>query len=55
MQAIDQFPVQGKYKQLQQSMDRLAAEAVQNGLTPEILDSILNDGLMRSSYEQRKS
>jgi chorismate mutase len=30
------------YQQLQRSMDKLAAEAEQNGLTPEILESILN-------------
>ncbi|MBD2327568.1 hypothetical protein [Alkalinema sp. FACHB-956] len=31
------------YQQLQRSMDKLAAEAQQNGLTPEMLESILND------------
>jgi ABC-type transporter Mla subunit MlaD len=34
----------GTYAQLQQSMNQLAAEAAQNGLTPEMLESILNDG-----------
>jgi chorismate mutase len=31
------------YSQLQQSMDRLATEAQEKGLTPEILESILDD------------
>ncbi len=31
------------YVPLKESMNRLAAEAQQNGLTPEILESILND------------
>jgi hypothetical protein len=31
------------YTPLKESMNRLAAEAQQNGLTPEILKSILND------------
>jgi hypothetical protein len=31
------------YMPLKESMNRLAAEAQQNGLTPEILESILND------------
>jgi hypothetical protein len=31
------------YTLLKESMNRLAAEAQQNGLTPEILESILND------------
>jgi hypothetical protein len=52
MQTIDQFPVQGTYEQLQQRMDRLAAEAAQNGLTPEILELILNSESIRNSDEQ---
>ncbi len=31
------------YAKLQQSMNQLATEAQKNGLTPEILESILND------------
>lgn len=31
------------YIPLKESMNRLAAEAQQNGLTPEILESVLND------------
>jgi hypothetical protein len=31
------------YAPLKESMNRLAAEAQQNGLTPEMLESILND------------
>jgi hypothetical protein len=34
---------EGSYTPLKESMNRLAAEAQQNGLTPEILESILND------------
>jgi hypothetical protein len=34
---------EGNYLPLKESMNRLAAEAQQNGLTPEILESILND------------
>jgi hypothetical protein len=34
---------QGSYTLLKASMNRLAAEAQQNGLTPEVLESILND------------
>jgi hypothetical protein len=34
---------EGTYIPLKESMNRLAAEAQQNGLTPEILESILND------------
>jgi phage terminase large subunit-like protein len=34
---------QGSYTPLKASMHRLAAEAQQNGLTPEVLESILND------------
>ncbi len=41
-QNFSQTPV--AYEQLQRSMDNLAAEAAENGLTPEILESILNDG-----------
>jgi chorismate mutase len=33
----------GSYAQLQKTMDKLATEAQQNGLTPEILASILQD------------
>ncbi len=31
------------YAKLRQTMNKLALEAEQNGLTPEILESILND------------
>jgi hypothetical protein len=31
------------YGQLERSMDQVAATAEQNGLTPEILESILNN------------
>jgi chorismate mutase len=33
----------GTYAKLRQTMNKLATEAEQNGLTPEILESILND------------
>jgi chorismate mutase len=41
-QSFRQMP--DAYGQLEQSMDKVAATAEQNGLTPEILESILNDG-----------
>jgi chorismate mutase len=33
----------GTYAKLRQTMNKLATEAEENGLTPEILESILND------------
>jgi hypothetical protein len=33
----------GTYSKLRQTMNKLAVQAEQNGLTPEILESILND------------
>jgi chorismate mutase len=37
------FPSPDTYLRLQQTMNKVAAEAHQNGLTPEILASLLHD------------